>query len=132
MFGELTSIEFILYIEDQKRSTDFYITILEKKPVLNVPGMTEFELSENVKLGLMPESGIVKILGNKITNRAASDISRCELYIKTADLQNKYRYLLQKQIEILKTPADMNWGDTVFYLRDPDGHIIAFAQTTKI
>jgi catechol 2,3-dioxygenase-like lactoylglutathione lyase family enzyme len=125
-------IEFILYVSDQERSTAFYSDILEIEPVLHVPGMTEFQLLENVKLGLMPEKGIVRILENKITNPAtANGIARCELYLKTDDIQKKYRDLIQKGIEILKTPAEMNWGDTVFYLTDPDGHIIAFTQQTK-
>lgn len=132
MASYFNEIEFILYVSDQERSTKFYSEILEMEAVLNVPGMTEFRLSENVKLGLMPEAGIVKILENKITNPAAANgISRCELYLKTDDIQKKYRFLIQKGIEILKNPAEMNWGDTVFYLSDPDGHIIAFAQQTK-
>ena len=132
MSSNFNEIEFILYVSNQERSTKFYSEILEIEAVLNVPGMTEFRLSENVKLGLMPEAGIVKILENKIANPAAANgISRCELYLKTDDIQKKYQFLIQMGIEILKNPAEMNWGDTVFYLSDPDGHIIAFAQQTK-
>lgn len=36
---------FILYVEDQGRSTEFYTRVLGREPSLNVPGMTEFELS---------------------------------------------------------------------------------------
>lgn len=126
-------LEFILYVSDQEQSKDFYSALLESEPILHVPGMTEFQLSENVKLGLMPEKGIMRILENKITDPgAANGVARCELYLKSDDIQKKYQYLIQKGIEILKTPAEMNWGDTVFYLSDPDGHIIAFAQTTQI
>lgn len=46
---------FILYVRDQEASTGFYIAVLAMEPILNVPGMTEFELSSDCVLGLMPE-----------------------------------------------------------------------------
>ena len=52
----------ILYVADQNLSTKFYEFVLQKKPSLNVPGMTEFTLFENCKIGLMPEDGIAKII----------------------------------------------------------------------
>lgn len=132
MTSKNSEVEFILYVSDQEHSKEFYSKILEMEPVLHVPGMTEFQLADNVKLGLMPETGIVRILENKIKHPAeAQGSARCELYLKTVDLQQKLVDLIQKGIVILKTPAEMNWGDTVFYLSDPDGHIIAFAETTK-
>lgn len=58
--------EFILFVSDQERSRRFYETVLQMFPVLHVPGMTEFQLSDTYKLGLMPESGIAKILHVKV------------------------------------------------------------------
>src|SRR3989344_5731939 len=57
--------EFILYVADQEKSKLFYEKLLAISPSLHVPGMTEFDLSPNCKLGLMPENGIAKILNNK-------------------------------------------------------------------
>lgn len=37
---------FILYVRNQSISTHYYSSILELKPTLNVPGMTEFRLNE--------------------------------------------------------------------------------------
>ncbi|MBK6476581.1 MAG: hypothetical protein IPF95_18030 [Flavobacteriales bacterium] len=37
-------IHFILYVQDQLRSTSFYTALLGLEPTLNVPGMTEFGL----------------------------------------------------------------------------------------
>ena len=57
----MKEIEFILYVLDQEKSTIFYEQLLQMGPSLNVPGMTEFELTDFVTLGLMPENGIAKI-----------------------------------------------------------------------
>jgi hypothetical protein len=57
---------FILYVRNQELSTQFYKQLLSQDPQLNVPGMTEFKLGENCILGLMPEKGIKRLLGDAI------------------------------------------------------------------
>jgi hypothetical protein len=52
----ITRTHLILYVANQSISTEFYSRLLNQKPILNVPGMTEFNLSENTILGLMPSS----------------------------------------------------------------------------
>jgi hypothetical protein len=76
--------EFILYVADQKKSKEFYEQVFEKAPALNVPGMTEFLLAPGIKLGLMPETGIAKIICPKMPlPSSGTGIPRCELYLKT-------------------------------------------------
>lgn len=126
---EGTIIEFILYVADQKRSTDFYGSLLGLEPVLNVPGMTEFQLTSTCKLGLMPESGIAKIISKKAPHPAtASGIPRCELYLYVDDLLTYYKRAITLNSPLISALEERDWGDTVCYFSDPDGHIIAFAQ----
>ena len=74
----IDAVEIILYVTNQELSTDFYAAILRQSPLLHVPGMTEFSISENVKLGLMPNAGIAKILGDKTPNpETGTGIPRC-------------------------------------------------------
>ena len=71
---------FILYVSDQGRSTAFYSDVLGEIPTLNVPGMTEFRLEDSTVLGLMPETGIVKLLGPAIVHPAlARGVPRAEV-----------------------------------------------------
>ena len=85
---QASRFEIILYVKDQQLSTHFYTEVLGKQPALNVPGMTEFQLADNLKLGLMPETGIQKILANKTPHPASGNgIPRCELYILIEQLQ---------------------------------------------
>ena len=51
---QIVGIEIIYMYNDQKRSTEFYTALFRRKPHINVPGMTEFILSDHCKLGLMP------------------------------------------------------------------------------
>jgi uncharacterized glyoxalase superfamily protein PhnB len=125
----MNEIIFILYIDNQKRSKEFYEQLLQIKPCLDVPGMTEFELTDSVKLGLMPENGIAKIISDKLPHpNTASGIPRCELYL---NVENAEQYL-QRGIQLggkeISKFQDRDWGDKVGYISDLDGHIIAFAE----
>jgi hypothetical protein len=122
-------IEFILYVSDQNISKKFYSEILEKKPVLDVPGMTEFELSENCKLGLMPNDSIAKILGDMVLHPdLGKNVPRCELYLYPEDINNRFIKAVRSGAKEISSISIRNWGDKVGYLSDPDGHIIAFAE----
>lgn len=125
----MQSIEFILYVADQERSKQYYTQLLQKEPQLHVPGMTEFECMPGVKLGLMPESGIVKILGDRIEHpKKAQGVPRCELYLKVGEAKQYIERGIQLGGKLISPLQDRDWGDRVGYIADPDGHIIAFAE----
>ncbi len=128
----MKEIEFILYVANQENSKNFYQQLFNIVPSLDVPGMTEFKLSDCVKLGLMPENGIAKILTNKVPHpKQGNGIPRCELYLKVDDAEEFIKRGIQlggREISRLKS---RDWGDKVGYISDPDGHIIAFAENEK-
>ncbi len=121
--------EFILYVKDQRASALFYAELLNIKPVLDVPGMTEFQLNANCKLGLMPEEGIAKIIMPALPHPdKANGIPRCELYLMVEDISVYYERIKKLNAKIVNEIAGRDWGDTVFYAADADGHVIAFAE----
>ncbi|MFV0564633.1 MAG: VOC family protein [Flavobacteriaceae bacterium] len=125
----MDEIEFILYVNEQSKSKAFYEKLLGTKPFLDVPGMTEFKLAENVKLGLMPEDGMAKIILDKLPHpRKGNGIPRCELYLK---VNNPLKYI-KRGIELggkeISKLQNRDWGDEVGYISDFDGNIIAFAK----
>ena len=119
----------ILFVANQGRSKDFYKKILNSEPTLDEPGMTEFQLTQNHKLGLMPEANIEKILLDKTPSpKSANGIPRCELYLYVDDPQEYLNRAVKINAKIVSELAPRNWGDTVGYISDPDGHIVAFAS----
>jgi catechol 2,3-dioxygenase-like lactoylglutathione lyase family enzyme len=128
----IIKVQFILYVADQQKSRDFYSTILDQQPDLDVPGMTEFILTDNSKLGLMPENGIAKILLDKAPHPSTGNgIPSCELYLHTDNIEESFNRAIMAGAQEISQIQDRDWGDTVGYLVDFDGHIIAFA-TPKI
>jgi predicted enzyme related to lactoylglutathione lyase len=126
---KISEYEIILYVADQQRSRDFYSAVLQKTPALDVPGITEFNLTNELKLGLMPENGIAKILLNKTPHpNTGTGIPRCELYILLDDIEEAYRRAVKAGAKEISSIQDRDWGDKVGYVSDLDGHIIAFAK----
>jgi len=121
--------EIILYVSDQSFSKDFYRKTLQLEPVLDVPGITEFEINPLCKLGLMPENGMARIIAEKAPHPATGNgIPRCELYLSVEDVDSYYQRAIKHGGKEISTKQERDWGDTVAYVADRDGHIIAFAE----
>ena len=126
---KIKHIETILYVADQERSREFYEMLLGKAPDLNVPGMTEFAIADNCKLGLMPNSGIARILGDAMPHPdKGNGIPRCELYLLVDDIQSAYDNALRCGAKLISPIIARDWGDNACYFADPDGHVVAFAE----
>lgn len=135
----MAAVHFIIYVAEQAnvaeqaKSRDFYAKILGKEPILDVPGMTEFELGSDCVLGLMPEKGIAKIIGVNAPNPALGNrIPRCELYLTVENVEESCAHALSAGGKFISAPTERNWGDFVGYIADFDGHIIAFARKSNL
>lgn len=125
----ISPIEIILYVADQQASAVFYAALLDRAPVLDVPGMTEFVLTDHCKLGLMPSAGIARLLGEAVPHPdRGAGIPRCELYLPTPDVRDAFDRAVAAGAHPVSAPAPRDWGDVVGYVADPDGHILAFAE----
>ena len=118
----------ILYVDDQKKSTDFYTLVLDKQPRLDVTGMTEFELAHDAILGLMPKAGILRLLGDNLPASAQpTGLLRAELYLLVDEPAAYHRRALDCGAQNLSDLAQRDWGHWAAYCLDPDGHVLAFA-----
>ncbi|GEM50807.1 hypothetical protein EB1_05970 [Empedobacter brevis NBRC 14943 = ATCC 43319] len=125
----IQQIQTILYVNDQQASTDFYARLFRQPPDLDVPGMTEFKLAENCKLGIMPNKGIAKILSDKTPHPdEGNGIPRCELYFYVDNVEFEFENAVKAGAWCISPVEDRDWGDRAGYVADPDGHIIAFAE----
>lgn len=118
----------ILYVRDQAASRDFYRTVLEREPTLDVPGMTEIEMSPGHVLGLMPEHGITRLLGDAVDPSRLRGAGRAELYVVVDDVDAAHARALRAGAVELAPAALRDWGDVVAYSADRDGYVIAFAS----
>lgn len=124
-----TQLEFILYVSNQEKSRDFYQILLQQNPSLDVPGMTEFTLNDFVKIGLMPNDGIAKIITPTLPHPTSGNgIPRCELYLQVENIETIFERAKQEGASEISPITLRDWGDYVGYLADFDGHVIALAS----
>lgn len=122
-------VHFILYVANQALSTDFYRKVLGVLPILDVPGMTEFVLADGVVLGLMPEEGIKKLIGRALPDpKEGRGAPRAEMYLLVNDPMSFHQRAIENGARELSALEAREWGHSVAYSLDPDGHVLAFAQ----
>lgn len=125
----IRSSYFILYVSDQARASAFYRSVLRVVPALDVPGMTELHLDEDVVLGLMPQDGIKRLLGDALPDPATgAGVPRAELYLVVDDPAAYHARALAAGARELSELGPRTWGHEVAYSIDLDGHVIAFAR----
>ena len=122
---------FILYVSDQRAARDFFASVLERAPRLDVPGMTEIDLPGGAVLGLMPETGIRRLLGDALPRAMAPASLRAELYLLVDDVHAVHGRALAAGAKELSAPALRDWGHVVAYSLGPDGHVLAFASDAE-
>lgn len=124
-------VEFILYVKNQQAAKQFYRTVLELEPVLDVPGMTEFLLAPGCKLGLMPENGIARIICPALPHPAEGrGVPRCELYLYTDRPVEMLDRALAAGATAISSIQPRDWGDEAGYCADLDGHVLAVVKET--
>jgi uncharacterized protein len=123
--SEVTGAEVILWVSSQERSRAFWRIALGLEPVLDVAGMTAFDL-DGLRLGLMPREDIGALLGPAVLHGDAAPDS--ELYLLVRDVETAFERLLAAGASPVALPAPRPWGDVAGYALDPDGHVIAVAS----
>jgi catechol 2,3-dioxygenase-like lactoylglutathione lyase family enzyme len=121
---------FIVYVADQEASARFYARVLDRRPVLDVPGMTEFALDAGAVLGLMPATGISRLLGDRLPPVAGAGTAKAEIYLRVEDAAACHARAIASGARELSGLEPRDWGDDVAYSLDPDGYVLAFAQAS--
>ncbi|NLM44368.1 MAG: VOC family protein [Clostridiales bacterium] len=99
------------------------------EPLMDVPGMTEFKLADNMLLGIMPSEGIKNMMDIKtIKHWKEGEIPKCQIYLPVDEPDDYYNRVVKAGgigiIEGKSTP----WGGYIAYCMDLDGNLLAFAR----
>lgn len=121
----ISTAHFILYVKDQAVSTEFYATVLQVEPRLNVPGMTEFDLGMGAVLGLMPSAGAARLLDEAVYEAPRP---KAELYLTVEYPGDYHARALSAGAREISPLLPRDWGHNAAYSVDADGCVIAFAD----
>lgn len=129
---QLSDIELILYVKDVETSKEFYKKLFRINPTLDLPTISEFNISPNFKFAIMLNDSISKIISKDLPHpKEGNGIPRCELYLSVKNIEFEYENAICSGAKLISPILDRDWGDRVCYFADPDGHIIAFAEKIK-
>jgi len=127
----MTKTLFIIYVENQEKSKMFYEFLFNKKPILDEPGMCEFELPDGSILGIMPNNSIEKLFGEKFKEKNINKtLPQTEFYFIVENAEELHARAVQLGATEIRAFEKMDWGDKVAYSINHDGHILAFAERT--
>ena len=128
----MTKTLFIIYVEDIEKTKLFYEFLFNIKPIVDEPGMCEFELPDGSKLGIMPNSSLEKLFGKsfeKQKNRKA--LPHTEFYFVVENALHFHNRAMQLGASEIREFTKMDWGEKAAYSLNHDGHILAFAEKIK-
>ena len=116
----------ILIVEDVDRAVDFYTRVLGLR--LGHRSGEYAQLDTGVtRIGFYTRPAMSKALGFEI---AAPPLGAAgfELGFKVDDVDAAYAEVLAGGAAAVTPPTTRAWGQRTAYVRDPDGHLIEFAQ----
>jgi len=120
---------FIIYVADQRQSADFYRKVLEREPIVDVPGITEFPIRDGTILGVMPLTSAAKLIGaTHFAESPPQRAPRAELYLVVEAPGSYHARALANGATELSPMQERDWGHRAAYSMAPNGHVLAFAE----
>lgn len=115
-----------LFVEEPRRSREFYERVLEREPVYEDEAAATFRL-ENVLVNLLRRSEAPELVEPaSIAEPGAGPGVLLTLAVEDTDAA--VAALRAKGVELLNGPVDRPWGVRTACFADPDGHVWELAQ----
>jgi len=123
---------FIFYVRNQTQSAAYYGEILDLQPILDVPGITEFQLLDGSIFAVMPLESAARLIGEAaLISPDAPAVTRAELYLVVDDPDSFHARALEGGATELSPMQVRDWGHRAAYSMDADGHVLAFAEKIR-
>ncbi len=119
----------ILAVADLDRAVRFYRAAFGWSATVEVPVYVQLALPDGRGIGLYERESFGVNTGVVPQLPAEGQIGGAELYLGVADLDVACTRILAAGGRALSAAAPRLWGDTVAYFADPDGHVIALADS---
>ena len=116
MFNKLFAV--CLLVKDFDRSVDFYHDILGLETDSKEGTFANFKLGET-SLAIFQKGDAESMFPKKYMGECGGLV----LAFQVDDLEETLKILESKGVEIFEGPKTTEWGQTVAYFKDPDGHI---------
>jgi len=116
----------VLLVNDIRKSKHFYNTILGQE--------IEMDFGRNVVfkggLSIWKKDYAFNLIFQEKAIDTPVEGNNFEVYFETEDIYNLYQRLVKK-VKVIHSIIEHPWGQRAFRVRDPDDHIVEFAETME-
>jgi catechol 2,3-dioxygenase-like lactoylglutathione lyase family enzyme len=110
-----------MFVDDPKRSKEFYERVFEVSPVFEDDDSVAFEF-ENLIVNLLVERAAPELIEpTPVAGREAGERFQLTIWVEDADAV--VEQLRSAGAELLNGPIDRPWGMRTAAFADPDGHV---------
>ena len=116
----------VLVVEDLDRSVAFYTEVLGIHLSHRSGGYAQL-ITGPTRLALYTREALAATLGEEL-EPPARNAPGFQIGFLVADVDEAFADVVARGAEPVKQPVDRFWGQRTAYVRDPDGHLVEFAQ----
>jgi lactoylglutathione lyase len=116
----------VLIVADLDRAVQFYAEVMGL-PVGHRSGAYAQFSTGATRLALYQRDAMAQTLGISV-KPPTEDAPGFELGFKVTDVDATFTEMIKRGATAVTPPTDRPWGQRTAYVRDPDGHLIEFAQ----
>jgi lactoylglutathione lyase len=120
----------VLVVEDLERALDFYVTMLGL-PLGHRSGPYAQLDTGTTRLALYRRDAMEETLGIGQLRPPDPHAPGFEIGFKVDDVDVAYEEAVASGAEPVIDPTDRPWGQRTAYVRDPDGHLVEFAEQVR-
>jgi catechol 2,3-dioxygenase-like lactoylglutathione lyase family enzyme len=120
MFNQINNV--LLFVQDLKKSTEFYNKKLGLSIKMQEEGYIEFEL-EGAILGIVDVHEGANMISEELILGPRGSAHSFSLAAEVSDVDGIYKQLSEMGVEFIKKPFTQPWGQRCAYFEDPDGNI---------
>ena len=121
-------------MRDLERSLDFYDRAFgwPRNERIDFANYVELLPPDGGALGLYRREGYTGEVGCEPVDVADGDVSPAYVYVRVEDVETTVARLTEAGARPLSPLAGRAWGERAAWFADPDGHVVAVAQTAPV
>jgi predicted enzyme related to lactoylglutathione lyase len=122
----------IFAVSDLARSLDFYEWAFDwpRNDRIDYPSYVELLPPDGGALGLFTRDGFEEMVGAGTANVSEDRVAPAYLYVRVDDVENVAGRVEAAGGRPLSPLAPRSWGEVAAWFADPDGNVVAVAQST--
>jgi uncharacterized protein len=127
-------MQVIFAVADLARSLDFYERAFgwPRNEWIDYANYVELLPPSGGSLGLYEREGYEQLVGAKPVEIPEGSVSPAYLYVRVEDVEETVRRLEEAGGRALAELAPRSWGETAAWFADPDGNVVAVAQSAAV